>query len=123
MAKEDLQSRYDGALIVVARLKLASWLYVNNQRLVQRQLDSLGQHVAYYFEPTAQTDSLVEQWINKTGFVDLNTLSRYSESVSFEIRIAARLRRGETISNLFPPRQKKNMMGPRPHTVSPVLNG
>jgi hypothetical protein len=123
MAKEDLQSRYDGALIVVARLKLASWLYVNNQRLVQRQLDSLGQHVAYYFEPTAQTDSLVEQWIKKTGFVDLNTLSRYSESVSFEIRIAARLRRGETISNLFPPRQKKNMMGPHPQTASQVVNG
>jgi len=123
MAKEEAQSRYDGALIVVARLKLASWLCVNNQRLVQRQLDSLGQHVAYYFEPTAETDSLVEQWIKKTGLVDLNTLSRFSESVSFEIRVAARLRRGEDISNLFPPRRIKQSTGTHRQAISQVSNG
>jgi hypothetical protein len=123
MAKEDVHSRYDGTLFVVGRLKLASWLYVNNQRLVQRELDALGQHVAYYFVPTAETDTLVEQWIKKTGFVDLDTLSRYFESVSFEIRIAARLRRGQDVSNLFPPRRKRPTIGAHQQSISQESNG
>jgi hypothetical protein len=107
MAPENERSFDSAELIVVERLRLASWLYVNHQRLVERKLDSLGQHISYYFEASEQTEALVEQWVHKRGVVDLPMLAKYSESVSFEIRIAARMRRGEDTSKMHAPRRTK----------------
>jgi hypothetical protein len=102
--------RRDG-YVVVDRLRLASWLCVNSQRLACRELDSLHQHVVYYFELTPEIDDLIDQWVRKRGLVNLATLARFSEAVSFEIRIAARLRRGEDTSRLQPPRHLRQITG------------
>ena len=92
---------------VTKKLRLASWPYVNHQRLVKRQLDPLGQHIGDYFEASDKIESLVEQWVHKQRLVDVVTLARIFEAVSFEIRIAARLRRGLDISSLQAPRRLK----------------
>lgn len=99
MARGLSKPRYEGDFVIVERLKLASWLYVNNQRLVRRELDSRRQHITYYFELSPQTDALIEQWSTKKGVVDLVTLARFSQSVSYEIKLSMRLRRGDDFLN------------------------
>lgn len=108
MAQNNPRLTRAGHLIVVNRLKLAAWLYVNDQRLVDRRLDALGQHILYYFEDTEQFESLVQQWFEKKGLVDLHTLANFSVAVSFEIRVAARMRRGEDASRLHLPRRLRS---------------
>ena len=65
MPQESGRPTHSASIIVVDRLKLASWLYVNHQRLVQRKLDSLGHQISYYFEASDETEALVEQWVQK----------------------------------------------------------
>src|ERR1700735_5001898 len=102
--------------VAVARLKLASWLYVNRQRLVRRELDQSKQHIVYHFASSPELQALVDQWIQKTGIVDLPMLLRFTEAVSYEIRVAARLRRGEAIDDLRRPRRR----APSPSQIAPT---
>ena len=113
MAPENERPKAEPALIVIDRLRLASWLYINHQRLVERKLDPQGQHITYCFEASNETASLVEQWIQKRGLVDLATLAKFSNAVSFEIRVAARLRRGEDVSELQEPRRLNAPRSPK----------
>lgn len=108
MAQDNPRLTRAGHLIVVDRLKLAAWLYINDQRLVDRRLDALRQHILYYFEDSEVVESLVQQWVEKKGLVDLHTLASFSVAVSFEIRVAARMRSGEeAASQLHLPRRAK----------------
>ena len=100
-------SASDVSVYTVNRLKLASWLYINNEQLISRRLDPLGQHIIYCFINSDRIEPLVNQWLNKEGVVALHAMAVFAESVSFEIRIAARLRRGEDISSVQPPRRLK----------------
>jgi hypothetical protein len=84
MAPENGRTKAEPALIVIDRLRLAAWLYINHQRLVERKLDPQGQRISYCFEVSDQTASLVDQWIEKRGLVDLATLAKFSSAVSFD---------------------------------------
>jgi hypothetical protein len=96
-------------LFRVRRLKLAAWLYINGQNLVARRLDSDHHHITYYFEYKPEIDQLVEQWLNKRGVVNLQTLIVFAEAVSFEIRTASRLRNGGELAQLRLPRRREQV--------------
>lgn len=51
--------------VQVERLMLAAWLRLDGQELVSRALRSDGR-VLYTFKRTAETDSLVRSWNEKT---------------------------------------------------------
>lgn len=87
-------------LFCVSRLKLAAWLCINGQKLVERKIRTNKYHVVYYFERSPDIECLVEQWLRKRGMIDLQTAALFAQCVTYEVRVAARLRRGENISNL-----------------------
>lgn len=97
-------------LFCVSRLQLAAWLCVNGQKLVDRRLDASRYHVSYYFEHSADIERLVGRWLQKEGTVDLETAAIFAQSVTYEVRIAARLRRGEKITGLHIPRRLRKRL-------------
>lgn len=79
----------------VERLKLAAWLILNGQRLLERRLKPDGT-VTYVFRRSDDVELLVARWDQKTTAEDV--LSKFSSIVSFEIRKAIRMRREAGIS-------------------------
>jgi hypothetical protein len=74
----------------VGTLKLAAWLRLNGQKLLERRLKPDGM-IVYVFKSSDQIGDLIQEWSCKSeGHV---RMSRYSSIVSFEIRKAVRIRR------------------------------
>lgn len=80
----------DDPIVRVDYLKLAAWLRLNDQKLVNRELLSDGR-VAYYFLKTGESDHLVRRWWAREE--EQTRLSRFASIVSFEIRAAIKLKR------------------------------
>lgn len=79
----------------VERLRLAAWLKLNGQKLLERQLQVDGK-IIYIFVRTQHTDSLISQWEEKTPHGVI--LTQFSSIVSFEIQTAVRMRRAAGLS-------------------------
>lgn len=82
-------------LVYIERLRLAAWMQFNGQQLLERRL-SEGGRVIYVFKRSAETETLVQKWDDKTA--SELALSKYSNIVSFEIQKAVRMRRAAGMS-------------------------
>ena len=77
-------------IIEVERLRLAAWLQLNGQDLIDRSLRDDAK-IIYTFRRSDKIDSLIKQWDEKTTREIV--LARFSRIVSFEIQLAVRMRR------------------------------
>jgi hypothetical protein len=74
----------------VDSLRLAAWLRLNRQRLLERRLQPDGR-IIYIFEKSAESEDLISLWRAKSE-TEIR-LARFSAIVSFEIRKAINMRR------------------------------
>lgn len=77
-------------IVSIERLRLAAWLQLNGERLLERHLQDDGK-IIYRFRRSDKIDKLVKQWDHKSCHELV--LSRFSGIVSFEIQKAVRMRR------------------------------
>ena len=90
-----LEAEYPDEVVRIERLRLAAWMQLNGQELLERLMQADGK-VIYIFRRSDNTESLVRQWDEKTPHEIV--LARFSSIVSFEIQTAVRMRRAAGIS-------------------------
>lgn len=84
-------------LVRIPYIKLAMWLKLNGQALVQRLLLPDG-NLVYLFNSTPELDRLMRQWVEEP---EAQRLSRFASLVSYEIRTLVRKKRALGLAPQF----------------------
>lgn len=77
-------------VIEIERLRLAAWMQLNGQELLERRL-GVGGKMVYVFRRSEITNDIVKKWDVKAP--SEVALARFSRIVSSEIQRAVRMRR------------------------------